>query len=60
MAAHRIRQLPAALAARGRGAVVLVLPIDLHDRGSMAHSFEVAGCLGIVLRARAPRQEHVA
>ena len=54
------RQLPAALATRGRGAVVLVLPQRLAPHGGEPHSFEVAGCHGFALRSFHGQRESVA
>jgi uncharacterized protein (DUF58 family) len=61
VAVLRSRQLPAALATRGRGAVVLVLPIGAESGVASGHSFEVSGCRGYMLRTRATaRQESAA
>jgi uncharacterized protein (DUF58 family) len=60
VAAHRIRQLPAALAARGRGAVLLVTPVGPLGAGSERPSFEVSGCRGYLVHARSARRESAA
>jgi len=56
VAAHRMRQLPAALATRARNAVVLVSPVGSPVDGGARPAFEVSGCRGYVVHVRARRE----
>jgi uncharacterized protein (DUF58 family) len=60
VAAQQVRQMPAALITRGRGAVILVLPNAATESHRDGYSFEVTGCRGYVLRARSAARESVA
>jgi uncharacterized protein (DUF58 family) len=53
VAAQPLERLPTALAAVGRGGCVIVLPRELTNRMQARPSFEVAGCYGFAVRARA-------
>jgi uncharacterized protein (DUF58 family) len=52
-----LERIPAAIAAPGRGEVVLVLPVSATSAPPGAPSFEVAGCRGFALRSRSARRE---
>jgi uncharacterized protein (DUF58 family) len=57
VATQPLDRLPGALAAPGRGEVIVVLPKDLEARPAGSLSFEVTGCQGFVLRAPARSRE---
>jgi uncharacterized protein (DUF58 family) len=52
VAAQPLDRIPAAVAAPGRGEIVLVLPASVASPPPGALSFDVAGCRGFALRSR--------
>jgi hypothetical protein len=57
VATQPLERIPAAIAAPGRGEIVLVLPASVASPPPGVPSFEVAGCRGIALRSRTASRE---